>query len=94
MDASNNLVQMKELLERVLSKRITAAHALQILPSTSGPDAKLLETVRWQLVYMQNDSDIFAKDRAYEKTMFQTLESLYADLCVREESYASRGVGS
>lgn len=66
MDASSNLSQMKELVKRVLNKRVAAAHPLQELPATSGPDSNLLEAVRWQLMYIQNDTDIMAKDRTRE----------------------------
>lgn len=80
MERQEKLRRAKELVETVLKDRTTVPQALDNWPEEAGIDGKLFDTVRWQLVYIQNDEDIIHREPEYGERMLKILSSLCEEL--------------
>ena len=78
MKRLEELRKAENLLKRVLEDKASLPTALdQWSSKKDSVDHNLLESVRWQLVYISNDEDIRSKEPAYETAQYEELRRLY-----------------
>ncbi len=76
MSRLETLKRAQELVELVLLDLVNLKAALDQWPGTYPEDRNLLEGTEWQLIYINNDTDIRNREPEYEKKQLDYLRLL------------------
>ena len=86
MNELQRLQKAQTLLETVLDNMANLPKALDEWPKVEPENDKLLDTAWWQLIYLQNDSDIIQREPEYKERLLNDLKSICSKVNRRIEN--------